>query len=404
MAQQGAGPPAGDPLLESAGCCGVMARLVGAGALMVAMVVLGLLLVSGPPERWEGIADPNAHPLALVVDPVQPQTVYVGTEQGRFLISRNGGRTWQETSQGLPANTPISALALLPGGTPTGAGTTGSAALLAGTSKGLYRSSDGGATWQSAAPGIPVPSIVDAVSVLPDGTLLAGTAGTGVYALAPGDTTWRPASTGLPPQSDIYALLPLAQSGHVLAALISGGIYASADNGTTWRESDQGLPGASGVNVFSLLDVSGQRGAAGSVLAGTSRGIYVSRDGGTTWSASSTGIGTTRVISLARDPLAPTQVFAGADTGVFASQDGGATWHALGVGLPAEQHVGALGVVHPAGGERVILASVDRLYRYPGQWLLAAEPWRGLGFALLLVLGLALVAFIAWQARAMTTG
>ena len=134
-------------------------------------------------------------------------------------------------------------------------------------------------------------------------------------------------------------------------------------------------------------------------MAGTSRGLYVSRDDGTTWQSSSRGIGTTRVISLARDPLMPSEVIAGADTGVYRSRDGGATWHPVGYGLPPEQHVGVVGVVHPTGGEQVILASVDQLYRYPGQWFLATEPWRAVGFSVMGVLALALLALIVWPLR-----
>lgn len=208
-----------------------------------------------------------------------------------------------------------------------------------------------------------------------------------------------PAALGLPPQSDIYAFLPLAQRGQVLAALIGGGIYASRDDGMTWNESDQGLNGASDVNVFSLLALPSRNGAASVVLAGTSRGMYVSRDEGATWTPSSLGIGTTRVISLARDPMMPTDVVAGTDTGVYQSQSGGTTWQALGFGLPAEQHVGAVGIVYPTEGTRVILASVDRLYRYPGQWLLASEPWRALGFGAMALLALALAGFVVWQAH-----
>ena len=391
MARQLAGPAAGDPLSESAGCCGLLARFVGVVILVIALATLSFLLVTGPSDRWQGIADPNVHPLALLVDPDHPQTVYVGTEQGQVLISQDGGQNWREAHQGLPATTPISALALLPDGR----------GLLAGTSKGAYVSADGGNSWHSPGFGIPSPSIVDAISALPDGVLLAGTTAHGVYVLPAEAPTWVPAVQGLPPQSDIYAFLPLAQRGRVLAALISGGIYASRDDGMTWTKSDRGLDGASGVNVFSFLALPrrGGDGTTGVILAGTSRGIYVSRDLGTTWTASSAGIGTTRVISLARDPLTATNLFAGTDAGVYASRDGGATWQALGYGLPAEQHVGSVGVVHPAEGEQMILASVDRLYRYPGQWLLASEPWRALGFGAVGLLALALIGFVVWQAR-----
>jgi hypothetical protein len=126
MAQQRAGPPSGDPLLESAGCCGLIARVLGAGLLVAAIATLGILLVTGPPERWQGIADATEHPLALLTAPQHPETVYAGTEQGHVLISHDGGQRWQVSLQGLPQATPISALALLPSGTQ----------LLAGTSKG----------------------------------------------------------------------------------------------------------------------------------------------------------------------------------------------------------------------------------------------------------------------------
>jgi photosystem II stability/assembly factor-like uncharacterized protein len=390
MAQQFSTSPSEAPLTESFGCCGVIARLLLASVLAVAAITLGIVLVSGPPDRWQGIADSNMHPLALITDPRHPQTVYAGTEQGRILISHDGGQTWQETRQGLPSATPVSALALLPSGTE----------LLAGTSKGAYRSADSGKTWQSAGPGIPSHSIYDAVAALPDGTLLAGTAGNGVYVMPSGATAWVPATKGLPPHSDIYAFLPLAQRGHVLTALISGGVYASQDGGMTWIQSDRGLPNPTSVNVFSFLAIPNTHGEHAVILAGTSLGVFSSRDQGTTWTRSSAGIGTTRVISLAGDPSIPGGVFAGADTGVFQSQDGGVTWRMLGFGLPAEQHVGAVATIHLADGEQVILAAVDQLYRYPGQWLLASEPWRGLGFGVLILLVFALVAFVVWQVRA----
>lgn len=388
MARQAAESWSGDAPHESAGCCGVIARLFGIGVLVVALAVVAFLFMTEPPNRWQGAADSSAHPLALIIDPQRPQTVYVGTEQGRILISHDSGQSWEATSQGLPANTPISALALLPGGEE----------LLAGTSAGAFRSSDRGQTWRGAGPGIPPHMIVDAVGALPDGVLLAGTTSRGVYVLPAGGATWL-AAAGLPPQSDVYAFLPLAQSGHVLAALISGGVYLSQDDGITWAESDQGLSGASGVNVFSFLAIPGQGGADASIIAGTSRGVFMSRDHGATWAPSSAGIGTTRVISLARDPLSPADVFAGADTGVYQSSDGGATWRPLGVGLPSGQHVGAVGVTYRAGGEQVILASVDQLYRYPGQWQLASQPWRALGFGAVVLLALALGALIAQWAR-----
>lgn len=373
---------------ESAGCCGVVARLLIMGALVVSMAVMAVLLVMQPPERWQGAADPAAHPLAIITDPQRPLTVYVATEQGRALISHDGGANWAVTTRGLPASTPISALTLLPGGN----------ALLAGTSAGAYLSMDQGQTWRPVGSGLPSHVIVDAVGALPDGTLLAGTTSRGVWVLPAGAATWLAAS-GLPPQSDIYAFLPAGKGGQALAALVSGGVYASQNGGKTWAESDRGISGASGVNVFSFLAVPGSGDAGATILAGTSRGVFVSRDHGVSWTRSSAGIGTARVLSLARDPLTPSDVFAGADSGVFQSTDSGATWRPVGFGLPAGQHVGAVGVIHPAGGARVLLAAVDQLYLYPGRWPLATQPWRTLGTGAIILLAVALVALIIQWAR-----
>ena len=388
-----------EPRVESGSSCGCIAYILGVGSIVLALIVLGTLLLTGNPDRWQGIANPTLHPLALVIDQRSPRTVYLATEQGQILISHDGGQTWSEHHEGLPRATPISSLALMPG-------TPANDHVLAGTSAGVYLSSDGGATWRSAGAGIPPHTIVDAVAALPDGTLLAGTSSDGVYVSRSGGATWMPAS-GLPQQSDVYVFMSMPSAGRVLAGLISGGIFVSQDNGMTWTESDQGLGVASGANVFSFVvipAVAGQNGAMQTILAGTSRGIYVSRSHGATWRPSSAGIGTTRVISLARDPLSSSDVFAGTDTGVFASVDGGTTWRTRGFGFPTEQHVGVVSVIHPMGGDRVVLASVDRLYRYPGQWFLASQPWRAVGASSEALLAVALAALIVWQIRALRGG
>lgn len=373
--------------LESAGCCGVIVRALGMGALMAVLVAIAVLLMTQPPERWQGTADPSTHPLALLVDSQSPLRVYMATEQGSILTSRDGGAHWTATSNGLPMHTPVSAFALVPGDGND---------LLAGTSAGVYRSQDGGQTWRTTGTGLPQHVIVDAVSALPDETLLAGTTNQGVYVWSNGVAVWQPVD-GLPRLSDIYAFLPLAQPGHALAALVSGGIYASQDGGKAWVESDRGMVGASDVNVFSFLDIPRTDGTDCVILAGTSRGVFVSHDHGASWGPSGIGIETTRVISLAYDPLAPTDVFAGADTGGYQAHDGGATWQPLGSGLPSEQHVGAVAVVHPASGTRVILASVDQSYRYPGKWPLASQPWRGLAVGVEAILLVAVgVIIIRW--------
>ena len=369
----------------------------------MALATLSFLLAIQNPDRWQGIADPNEHPLAIVTDPRDARTVYLGSEQGHMLRSHDGGQTWVERHEGLPPTTPMSALALLPDGT----------SLLAGVGDQVYLSADGGNTWRPTSPGLPRHTIVDTIIVLPTGVALAGTANAGVYEARLDDFTWTPATAGLPANSDVYTLYDASDQGLLLAGLISGGVYASQDGGATWAARNNGLEppeGAHDITVFTFTtaprqEASTSSSGAASLLAGTSRGLYRSNDGGETWrlaEASSRGIGATRVLSLALDPLKPSDIVAGTDIGVYRSQDGGRSWRPLGFGLPADLHVGVVRILHASGREPLVLAAVDQLYQYPGQSALATQPWRALAItgAGVLVAGLlALLALGVWQVR-----
>ena len=56
--------------------------------------------------------------LPLVIDPVNPGTVYAGTANGVFK-STDGGANWTGVNPGLPASTSVFALAIEPAAAPT---------------------------------------------------------------------------------------------------------------------------------------------------------------------------------------------------------------------------------------------------------------------------------------------
>jgi photosystem II stability/assembly factor-like uncharacterized protein len=187
----------------------------------VALATLSFLLAIHNPDRWQGIADPNEHPLAIVTDPHDARTVYLGSEQGHMLRSHDGGQTWVERHEGLPQTTPISALALLPDGT----------SLIAGVGDQVYLSADSGNTWRPTGHGLPAHTIIDTIIILPNGVALAGTASAGIYEARLDDFTWIPAATGLPARSDVYTLYDASDQGLLLAGLITGGVYVVARPG-----------------------------------------------------------------------------------------------------------------------------------------------------------------------------
>ncbi len=96
-------------------------------------------------------------------DPVHPDTIYVGTNQGVFK-SMDLGQTWQARNKGL-SSLFISSIAI---------DRENSTQVYAGNGDGVYQSQDGGATWHLLAN---TPKSVLTVSLYPKkpGTLFAGT-------------------------------------------------------------------------------------------------------------------------------------------------------------------------------------------------------------------------------------
>jgi photosystem II stability/assembly factor-like uncharacterized protein len=108
---------------------------------------------------------------ALAVDARRPATVYAGTSRGVFKTT-NGGRRWRAASAGL-GRRPVQSLAVDPGR---------SATVYAGTQEGgVYRSTNGGESWRRLRGGLP-PVAIPALAVDPrNGAVYAGTYGAGVF-------------------------------------------------------------------------------------------------------------------------------------------------------------------------------------------------------------------------------
>ncbi len=129
--------------------------------------------------------------LSLAVDPSATSTLYAGTREGVYK-SVDGGATWQQSSAGLPAGH-IAALVIDPrdssvvyagladinrDGTPTPG--------IARGNIGVYRSTDGGASWSRFGQGLPTARFNGLLAIDPAApyTLYAGTEDGGVYKIA----------------------------------------------------------------------------------------------------------------------------------------------------------------------------------------------------------------------------
>ncbi len=152
--------------------------------------------------------------------------------------------------------------------------------LFLGAHTGLFRSEDGGQTWQRVALSAKH-SHPDVMTIAPHPrdplTLYVATHEAGVFKSADGGRTWREVNTGLG-GLDVHGLAvdPNApQTLHAAVRETGDGIYRTADGGARWVRVDDGPEG----EVKVLTSVNLPTGMGGIYLyAGTSQGLQRSAD------------------------------------------------------------------------------------------------------------------------------
>ncbi|HET9793069.1 MAG TPA: hypothetical protein VFS34_01310 [Thermoanaerobaculia bacterium] len=227
----------------------------------------------------------------------------------------------------------------------------------------VYRTRDGGATWEIAGNTI-FPHLIEQVIFAPGDPSFLYAAGAergtfGVYRSRDLGDSWEAVTGGLP--SDVWSVGLAADPsapGRLFAAiygLVGQGLYRTDDSGATWSGP---LFGYGAVSVS----------ADSSVYARTD-GVWKSTDAGATWRRADHGL-PPDVDNAIPDPRNPNRLFIGSlRNGVFSSVDAGESWRPFpSTGLPPP-HIGGLsGLVSP--GYSLAIA--------PDGSYLAAPSWSGL--------------------------
>lgn len=296
---------------------------------------------------------------SLVFDPQDPNTIYTFSQAAGVSKSTDGGKSWNAANTGLPATGyyPPEVLAFV-------IDPVNSSTLYAGTWQGIFKSSDGAASWNSANSGIPVlnapgqslpysvpclaidprnPNTLYAVengfAIAPDTVLVAG----GLFKSADGGGSWNSLNLGLPPNSSIDAVAVNPQNPSTLYVGSVYGIFKSTDGGSDWTPVNSGLPafanglpGGAAYFLVASLAIDQQQPDTVYVAITNSIGSRVLRttNGGASWSDAASGLPeNTTVRSLQIDSQIHTTLYAATRAGVFKSTDSAITWTPANSGL-----------------------------------------------------------------------
>ena len=279
----------------------------------------------------------DAH--SLSIDPQDNDILWVGLDSyGGVAKSTDGGDTW--APMGLSEAPDVTAVVAHP--------TLGSE-ILAGTedlSGGkIYKSSDGGATWQLKLADIGTPEVFVYHPNDPSCVYVA-TYGYGVLRSLDGGETWHDFSDGL-----YYPLLEaLAITGASPPTLLTGSLGSGISTATaTTGPSDTGSWQTAAVYGGEMTSIAVHPDDPQTVYVGTrDAGVFKSTDGGVSWTPARNGLIFVPIRTLVADPSNGQVVYAGTDfNGVWKTSDGGASWAQAGGDLSPTGVIMAL-VIDPS--------------------------------------------------------
>ncbi|MFN4985606.1 MAG: hypothetical protein ACK5GI_05625 [Ignavibacteria bacterium] len=315
---------------------------------VVLLVVLAALISHAQAQYWN-LAVPQRAVFSIATNPLNPMSMIAGNYSRGILVSGDGGATWLELAVGeLGGTSQISALVYHPRDT---------SIILAGGIgfSGVDRTTDGGSTWENVLidpSGIRF-EIASSGSIAfhpatPDVVYVMRSNPPTLYRSNDGGETWDEAGTipdlDASARMRAIAICPVPDSSHImLASGRRAAIHRSTDAGKTWVSTKYNLgthPFADGSQIRWSPTVRGRAYATSLVGNVGNGGLHYSDDYGQTWQLmkfKDTSINALEVratnngdeIFVGGAEILGTSTGVRGDSIIYRSADGGNTWQDL---------------------------------------------------------------------------
>jgi photosystem II stability/assembly factor-like uncharacterized protein len=264
---------------------------------------------------------------SLVVDRADPKTLYAGVwvadrPDGGIFISHDLGRSWTEAAD--MHGQSVRSLTQAP---------SNPRILVAGTLRGVYRTSDRGLHWQEISPpgGAEIHE-VESVAIDPyDPEIIYAGTWHLPWKTNDGGARWTSIRQGVIDDSDVFSMIVDPSRPSVMFLSACSGIYKSDNFGYEFRKV-QGIPSTARRTRSLRMDPADRN----IVYAGTTEGLYKTQDGGESWSRTT---GPDVIVNdVYVDPRNSKHVLVATDrSGVLASEDGAAGFQDSNTGFSQRQ-------------------------------------------------------------------
>jgi len=288
----------------------------------LSLIFCGILATHSALAAWRLAGPFGGSARSIAIDPQNGRTLLAGSRDSLLFLSEDSGTSWRLLPVPAGASGTFDALLI----DPAAAGHF-YAGLDAGESmdSGIYESRDGGSHWRVLAGtrGLRIESLAMAPA---NPRLIAAGTSKGVFLSSDDGENWsRISDAGNSEMQDITALAFDPVNSDTIYAGTPHLPWKTTDSGATWHSIATGLIDDS--DIFSIRVDSRHHEV---VLASACSGLYRSENGGALWMKLRGIPGTHRRTHIvSEDPRDPNVIYAGTTLGLFKSPDAGKTWQHL---------------------------------------------------------------------------